>query len=59
MEEPKVHKDQICGMDVEEAPDAIVYEYKGETFYFCSPGCRRAFEKDPEKVLRTGPKGHM
>jgi YHS domain-containing protein len=59
MEEHKIHKDPICGMDVEESPDAIVYEYKGETYYFCGRGCRRAFEKDPEKVLREGPKGHM
>jgi YHS domain-containing protein len=55
----KTHKDPVCGMDVEEHPDAIKYEYKGETYYFCSRGCRRAFEKDPEKYLREGPQGHM
>ena len=22
-------------------------EYEGVTYYFCSAGCRRAFEKDP------------
>jgi YHS domain-containing protein len=59
MEEQQVHKDPICGMDVQESPDAIKYEYKGETYYFCSRGCRRAFEKDPERALHDGPKGHM
>ncbi len=59
MEEKKVHKDPVCGMDVREGPRAITYEYKGQTYYFCSPGCRRTFEKDPEKVLKEGPKGHM
>ena len=59
MEEIKIHKDPICGMDVRESPDAIKYEYKGETYYFCGPGCRRAFEKSPEKALHDGPKGHM
>jgi YHS domain-containing protein len=59
MEEQKTHKDPICGMDVVEGPDAITYAYKGTIYYFCSRGCRRTFEKDPEKVLREGPKGHM
>lgn len=59
MEEIRVHKDPICGMDVEETPDAIKYEHKGVTYYFCSPGCKRSFEKNPEKVLNDGPKGHM
>lgn len=59
MENRAVHKDPICGMDVEERPDAIKYEYKGETYYFCSSGCRRAFQKNPEKALHEGPKGHM
>jgi YHS domain-containing protein len=59
MEENQVHKDPICGMDVKDGPNAIKYDYKGKTYYFCSPGCRRAFEKDPEKALRAGPRGHM
>ncbi len=59
MEETKKHKDPVCGMDVREGPKAITYEYKGQTYYFCSPGCKRTFEKDPEKVLREGPKGMM
>jgi len=24
-------------------------EYQGQTYYFCSPGCKRSFDKDPEK----------
>ncbi len=59
MEEKKTHQDPVCGMTVREAPTALTYEYKGTTYYFCRPGCRRAFEKDPEKVLSEGPKGHM
>ncbi len=58
-QEQKVHIDPICGMQVRERPDALTYDYKGTKYYFCSPGCRRAFEKDPEKALREGPKGHM
>lgn len=58
-QDTKIHIDPICGMEVEERPGAITYEYKGKMYYFCSNGCRRAFEKDPEKALREGPKGHM
>lgn len=59
MEVKKTHKDPVCGMDVREGPKAITMEYKGQTYYFCSNGCKRTFEKDPEKVLREGPKGMM
>ncbi len=53
------HKDPVCGMMVQESPSALTLEYKGEKYYFCSPGCRRAFEKDPEKYLKEGPSMHM
>jgi len=26
-------------------------EYKGETYYFCAPGCKASFERDPEEYL--------
>ena len=26
-------------------------EYKGQTYYFCSPGCVKRFNADPEKYL--------
>lgn len=25
--------------------------YQGKTYYFCSPGCKTAFERDPEKYV--------
>jgi YHS domain-containing protein len=27
--------------------------YKGKTYYFCAPGCKIAFEENPEKYLKT------
>ncbi|MBI4673680.1 MAG: YHS domain-containing protein [Chloroflexi bacterium] len=56
---PDEHIDPVCGMTVGEGPGAITFDYKGAKYYFCSPGCRRAFEKDPEKFLRGGPQSHM
>lgn len=52
-------KDPVCGMEVDEKKAAAKSEYKGKTYYFCSRGCKVAFDKDPEKVLREGPQMHM
>lgn len=43
--------DPVCQMEVKEESAAAVYEYKGETYYFCAESCRRAFEQNPEKYL--------
>jgi YHS domain-containing protein len=53
------HLDPVCGMTVTEGPNAITMDYKDTKYYFCSPGCRRAFEKDPDKYLKEGPSMHM
>jgi xanthine dehydrogenase accessory factor len=39
--------DPVCGMVVAAGPDADGIEHEGVTYYFCSAGCRRAFERDP------------
>lgn len=33
-------------------------EYKGETHYFCAPGCKKASDKDPEKHLHEEASSH-
>ena len=42
-------KDPVCGMEIDPNTAAGKSEYKGETYYFCSPGCKKAFDKEPEK----------
>jgi Cu+-exporting ATPase len=44
-------KDAICGMEVDEKTAAAKSEYKGTTYYFCSLGCKKAFDKEPEKYI--------
>jgi len=44
-------------MTVDEKKAAATYVYKGQTYYFCALGCKKAFEKDPEKYLKGGPVG--
>jgi YHS domain-containing protein len=43
--------DVVCGMQVDEATAEWTSEYKGTTYYFCAPGCKASFDKDPEKYL--------
>lgn len=41
--------DPICLMAVDTAnPNGGSSEHAGQTYYFCAPGCRIAFERDPE-----------
>ncbi|HET9224802.1 MAG TPA: YHS domain-containing protein [Roseiflexaceae bacterium] len=44
-------RDPVCGMEVDEQQAAATAEYEGTIYYFCAPGCKRAFEKEPEKYL--------
>jgi len=38
-------------MEVEETKAAATSEYKGKKYHFCAVGCKRAFDKNPEKYL--------
>ena len=47
-----VATDPVCHMDVDtKTLPGGVWDYNGETYYFCGPGCNRAFQKDPESYL--------
>ena len=45
-------KDLVCGMTIDSAKAAATSEYKGKKYYFCAPGCKKAFDKDPEKYIK-------
>jgi hypothetical protein len=56
----KLVRDPVCGMSVD--PDRTEYRsfQKGETCYFCSAGCKAAFDEDPTKYAsgsKTGRAG--
>jgi YHS domain-containing protein len=46
--------DPVCGMEVDPETAAWKTEYEGQTYYFCGPGCKRSFEKAPQKFLAAG-----
>ncbi|HEX2863850.1 MAG TPA: YHS domain-containing protein [Deinococcales bacterium] len=43
--------DPVCGMSVDPAEAAGQSEYQGQTYYFCSAGCKQAFDADPHRYL--------
>ncbi len=47
-------QDPVCGMTVDPATAQETAEYGGNTFYFCSAGCRSAFTKDPAIYAQPG-----
>ena len=50
--------DPVCRMEVDTAnPPGGQSDYQGTTYYFCAPGCQRAFDQDPEKYLSGGGAG--
>lgn len=42
-------KDPVCGMEVNEKTALLQSEYMGKTYYFCGPGCKKAFDENPAK----------
>lgn len=45
-------KDVVCGMEIEQGSAAGSSQHAGATYYFCSAGCKKAFDKEPAKYAR-------
>jgi Cu+-exporting ATPase len=43
--------DPVCGMDVDPHATPHRYELSGQTYYFCSAGCRSKFAADSDRYL--------
>ena len=46
-------RDPVCGMTVDPATSKHRFDYHGETYHFCSAGCRTKFAADPARYLET------
>ncbi len=57
--------DPVCGMKVDPNAGRPAYDHAGETYHFCSEGCRTKFAGDPERYLtkrgdpKPAPKGTL
>jgi Cu+-exporting ATPase len=47
-----MQKDPVCGMMVDERKAKTKSDLDGRTFYFCSAGCKAAFDKDPRRYVQ-------
>jgi YHS domain-containing protein len=45
-------KDLVCGMDVDPTTATQKSEYQGQTYYFCAPGCKKAFDQNPQQYVK-------
>jgi Cu+-exporting ATPase len=50
-------RDPVCGMTIDPAKSPHRFAHRGETYHFCSSGCRTKFAADPQTYLdKTAPK---
>lgn len=42
----------VTGEEFAIAKETVHVEYKGKHVYFCCAGCKKAFDKDPEKYTK-------
>ena len=48
------HLDPVCGMKVEPTRAAGEFDFEGQRYYFCHPGCLERFKADPDRFLKAG-----
>jgi YHS domain-containing protein len=46
-------RDLVCGMMIEPSSAAATSVYKGQTYYFCSAGCKQQFDADPTRYAKS------
>ena len=52
--------DPVCHMDVDvDNPPGGISEHNGTSYYFCAPGCKVVFDRDPVNVLSVNIQVHM
>jgi uncharacterized membrane protein YraQ (UPF0718 family)/YHS domain-containing protein len=44
-------RDPVCGMTVDRSKTPHRSEFKGQTVYFCSAGCKASFDEAPERYV--------
>ena len=46
--------DPVCGMKVDIGARGPNFDHRGETYYFCSAGCKAKFEAESERASVGG-----
>jgi YHS domain-containing protein len=50
--------DPVCGMEIDPKTAAWKSDYQGVTYYFCSQGCKKDFDKEPQKYAGNTKDSH-
>lgn len=50
--------DPVCGMTVDPELAAATAEHEGQTYYFCSHHCHKAFLAEPGRYVGAGHTHH-
>ena len=45
--------DPICKMEVDEEKAKYISIHNGKKYYFCAPGCKKTFDKNPDKYANV------
>ena len=53
LQRAKIATDPVCGMSVD-TEKGLTTEYAGKSYYFCSPHCQAAFEREAERYATVG-----
>lgn len=51
-------RDPVCGMEVTYETAQARSEYNGQTYYFCSLGCKEDFDREPERYIGQEQQSH-
>jgi len=43
--------DPICKMDIDERTAKWKSVFNGKEYFFCAPGCKKTFDKNPAKYV--------
>lgn len=47
-------RDPVCNMEVDEQRAAGRSQHEGQTYYFCSQGCKDKFDQNPRQYANQG-----
>jgi YHS domain-containing protein len=52
-----MEKDPVCGMEVDPKTSTMKSNYQGKTYYFCGMDDKKAFDKEPQRYVKSEMRG--
>jgi Cu+-exporting ATPase len=48
----KLPRDPVCGGILDDKTAKFQMKFEGDTYYFCSEGCKKRFKRNPNKFVK-------